>query len=217
MSDLPKYIVVEGPIGVGKTTLTRRLAKDLQGIEVLEQPDRNPFLERFYSNPRDTALHTQLHFLLERQRQTQGIERREDDDVVVSDFLLEKDRLFAQATLDEDELQLYERIYEQLIFSAPMPDLVIYLQARADVLLQRIRHRGRRFERPIDSTYLNQLNDAYASFFHYYEDAPLLIVNATEIDFAHNQNDYDRLFEQIRSTSKGRHYFNPLPATVHTG
>lgn len=217
MSDLPKYIVVEGPIGVGKTTLTRRLAKDLQGIEVLEQPDRNPFLERFYSNPRDTALHTQLHFLLERQRQTQGIERREDDDVVVSDFLLEKDRLFAQATLDEDELQLYERIYEQLIFSAPMPDLVIYLQARADVLLQRIRHRGRRFERPIDSTYLNQLNDAYASFFHYYEDAPLLIVNATEIDFAHNQNDYDRLYEQIRSTSKGRHYFNPLPATVHTG
>lgn len=217
MSELPKYIVVEGPIGVGKTTLTRRLAKDLQGAEVLEQPDNNPFLERFYSNPRDTALHTQLHFLLERQAQTAGIEGREDDEIVVSDFLLEKDRLFAQATLSEDELKLYERIYDELIDQAPVPDLVIYLQAPVDVLLQRIRHRGRRFERPIDSTYLNQLNDAYARFFHYYEEAPLLIVNATEIDFAHNQRDYERLFEQICSTTRGRHYFNPLPSNVQAG
>ncbi|MGV6818283.1 MAG: deoxynucleoside kinase [Thiotrichales bacterium] len=217
MSELPKYIVVEGPIGVGKTTLTRRLAKDLQGAEVLEQPDNNPFLERFYSNPRDTALHTQLHFLLERQAQTAGIEGREDDETVVSDFLLEKDRLFAQATLSEDELKLYERIYDQLIDQAPVPDLVIYLQAPVDVLLQRIRHRGRRFERPIDSTYLNQLNDAYARFFHYYEEAPLLIVNATEIDFAHNQRDYEQLFEQICSTTRGRHYFNPLPSNIQAG
>jgi len=202
---------------VGKTTLTRRLAKDLQGMEVLEQPDQNPFLERFYSNPREIALHTQLHFLLERQQQSQGIDERDSDQVIVSDFVLEKDRLFAQASLDEDDLLLYERIYDQLIVNAPTPDLVIYLQAPIDVLLQRIRRRGRRFERPIDSTYLNQLNDAYARFFHYYEDAPLLIVNATEIDFAHNQNDYERLLEQIRLTSKGRHYFNPLPATIQAG
>lgn len=212
MSETPGYIVVEGPIGVGKTTLTQRLARDLHAREVLEKPDENPFLERFYTAPRSVALHTQLYFLLQRQRQARQILERHQDQSVVSDFLLEKDRLFAQATLDENEMALYEDIYAQLIDIAPEPALVIYLQAPVEVLLQRIHKRGRRFERPIDTTYLNQLNDAYARFFHYYDSAPLLIVNATEIDFANNEDDYQRLFAQIRSIRSGRHYFNPLPA-----
>ncbi len=211
MAEESKYIVVEGPIGVGKTTLASRLAEDLKANLVLERADDNPFLEKFYVNPRQMALHTQLFFLLQRKQQVEGIDRDRQDERIVSDFLLEKDRLFAEATLSDTEFRLYDQIYQSLIDRSPKPDLVVYLQAPTEVLLQRIRKRGRRFERPIDSTYLHQLADAYASFFHYYNDAPLLIVNATEIDFAHNENDYRRLFEQISTSGKGRHFFNPLP------
>ncbi len=211
MAEESKYIVVEGPIGVGKTTLASRLAEDLKANLVLERADDNPFLEKFYVNPRQMALHTQLFFLLQRKQQVEGIDRDRQDERIVSDFLLEKDRLFAEATLSDTEFRLYDQIYQSLIDRSPKPDLVVYLQAPTEVLLQRIRKRGRRFERPIDSTYLHQLADAYASFFHYYNDAPLLIVNATEIDFAHNENDYRRLFEQISTIGKGRHFFNPLP------
>lgn len=211
MSEEKRYIVVEGPIGVGKTTLASRLAEDLKARQVLEQADDNPFLERFYVSPRQMALHTQLFFLLQRKRQIEDIDPDTHGDCIVSDFLLEKDRLFAEATLDDDEFRLYEQIYGAVIQQSPKPDLVVYLQAPTEVLLQRIRKRGKRFERPIDSTYLHQLSDAYASFFHYYNEAPLLIVNATEIDFAHNENDYQRLSAQIRTISKGRHFFNPLP------
>jgi deoxyadenosine/deoxycytidine kinase len=211
MTEKARYIVVEGPIGVGKTTLATRLAKDLQGGLVLERAEENPFLEKFYVNPQHLALHTQLFFLLQRKRQIEEIGADESGRTVVADFLLEKDRLFAEATLNETEFALYEQIFRQLIDTPPSPDLVVYLQAPTEVLLQRIRKRGRRFERPIDTTYLHQLSDAYASFFHYYSNAALLIVNATEIDFAHNENDYQRLFEQIKTIGKGRHFFNPLP------
>jgi len=211
MSEQPRYFVVEGPIGVGKTTLARRLAKDFHADLVLEEPASNPFLERFYSNPRQMALHTQLHFLLQRHSRIENLELTPEK-VVVADFLLEKDRLFAESTLDEAELTLYEQIHGLVISDSPKPDLVVYLQAPVEVLLHRIHGRGRRFERFIDTTYLQQLNDAYASFFHYYSDAPLIIVNATEINFADNDDDYRELFDQIKSINKGRHFFNPLPA-----
>ena len=211
MTEETRYIVVEGPIGVGKTTLASRLAEDMRANLVLEKADENPFLEKFYSNPRQMALHTQLFFLLQRKQQVESIDEERKDSRIVADFLLEKDRLFAEATLSDTEFRLYDQIYQSLIERSPKPDLVVYLQAPTEVLLRRIRKRGRRFERPIDTTYLHQLSDAYASFFHYYNEAPLLIVNATEIDFAHNENDYQRLFEQIRTIGKGRHFFNPLP------
>ena len=210
MPEQSGYLVVEGPIGVGKTTLAGRLAKDFNAELVLEEPASNPFLERYYSNPRKMALHTQLHFLLQRRSRIEGLEFPREG-MLVTDFLLEKDRLFAQSTLDESELDLYDQIYQLLITNSPRPDLVVYLQAPVEVLLQRIQGRGQRFERAIDTTYLQQLNDAYARFFHYYDDAPLIIVNATQINFAHNGNDYQQLFEQIKSIDKGRHFFNPLP------
>ncbi len=211
MFDQPKYLVVEGPIGVGKTTLANRLAKDFHADLVLEEPASNPFLERFYSNPKQMALHTQLHFLLQRRSRVAKL-KFPLERMIVTDFLLEKDHLFAKSTLDEAELALYEQIHELVITESPRPDLVVYLQAPVEVLLQRIHGRGERFERSIDTTYLQQLSDAYASFFHYYADAPLIIVNATEINFAHNDDDYRQLFEQIKSIDKGRHFFNPLPA-----
>ncbi len=211
MSEHPKYLVVEGPIGVGKTTLAKRFAKDFHADLVLEEPASNPFLERFYSNPGQMALHTQLHFLLQRRSRVKNLSFPLER-TIVTDFLLEKDRLFAESTLDEAELRLYEQIHELVIIDSPRPDLVVYLQAPVEVLLQRIHGRGQRFERSIDTTYLQRLNDAYASFFHYYDEAPMIIVNATEIDFAHNEDDYRQLFEQINSINKGRHFFNPLPA-----
>ncbi|HFD86090.1 MAG TPA: deoxynucleoside kinase, partial [Gammaproteobacteria bacterium] len=211
MSKENRYIVVEGPIGVGKTTLASRIAKDFNGTLVLERAEENPFLEKFYINPRHLALHTQLFFLLQRKRQMEEIGDEALDKTIVADFLLEKDRLFAEATLNDDEFSLYDQIYRELIQTTPKPDLVVYLQAPIEVLLQRIKKRGRRFERPVDTTYLHQLSDSYTRFFHYYSDAALLIVNATEIDFAHNENDYQRLFEQIKTIDKGRHFFNPLP------
>jgi len=212
MSELPNYIVIEGPIGVGKTTLATRLAEDFNAELMLELAEQNPFLEKFYANPKQAALPTQLHFLMQRVRQVQSI--RQGDifsPVKVADFLLEKDYLFAENTLDPMELSLYEQLYEQLIKDAPVPDLVVYLQAPTDVLVKRIKKRGRGFEKTISTTYLQQLSDAYTRFFHYYENAPLLIVNATEIDIVSNEQDYQQLLARVKEIKSGRHYFNPLP------
>lgn len=207
-----KYIVVEGPIGVGKTSLAQRLADEFGSSLLLEQIEENPFLERFYQNPREAALSTQLYFLLRRTKQLQEFKQTDIfSPVKVADFLIEKDQLFAQVTLSASEYELYEQVYSHLTIDAPTPDLVVYLQAPVEVLLHRIRKRGRGYERLIESAYLEQLNEAYAKFFYDYADAPCLIVNASEIDFINNDKDYELLLQEILNTEAGKRYFNPLP------
>lgn len=211
----PRFIVVEGPIGVGKTTLAKKLARSFDSDILLEAAAENPFMSKFYENPRAVALSTQLFFLLQRARQMQEI--RQDDmfsPVRIADFLMEKDRLFAELTLNDDELSLYEQVYEQLTIDVPVPDLVVYLQAPVDVLLQRIENRGLPHERFIEAAYLQRLSDAYVKFFYHYNEAPLLIVNATEIDFAGNEHDYQQLLQQLKSVRSGRHYYNPTPLLI---
>jgi deoxyguanosine kinase len=209
--DSVRYIVVEGPIGVGKTSLGQRLASSLQGELLLEDAMDNPFLERFYQDPKYNALPTQLHFLMQRTRQMQALKQSDMfAPLRIADFLMEKDRLFAQLTLADDELRLYEQVYASLTLDTPRPDLVIYLQAPLEVLLSRIYKRGHKAEMSIDERYLQKIADAYTRFFHYYNDAPLLIVNAADIDLVDNQHDYDVLLQRIRQMDSGRHYFNPV-------
>ncbi len=200
---------------MGKTSLARRLAETFNYAILLEKPEENPFLERFYDNPRQGALATQLFFLFQRARQIQDL--RQDDlfePVRVADFLMDKDQLFARQNLDQDEYALYQQVYEHLTIDAPTPDLVIYLQAPADVLLHRISKRGIAAERQIQREYLEQLNDAYTSFFHYYDKSALLIVNSAEIDLVRNQDDYQQLVNHILTLPRGTHYFNPKPSLL---
>ena len=188
----PHFIAVEGTIGVGKTTLAKRLAETFNYDTLLEEADKNPFLEKFYQNRAGNALPTQLFFLFQRAQQIQDL--RQDDifqPVRVADFLIEKDPLFAEVTLDENELAIYQQVYNQLTIDAPQPDLVIYLQAPASTLLRRIRQRGITAEQNIDSDYLDTLSDAYTAFFHFYDRSPLLIVNASEIDWVNNEESYN--------------------------
>ena len=210
--DIPhQFIVLEGPIGVGKTSLARRLCASLEAEPVLEQAAENPFLERFYRNPRDGALPAQLFFLFQRAQQLAALNQQDMfAPLRVADYLLEKDRLFARVTLDDAEFGLYEQVYTKLDVQAPKPDLVVYLQAPVDVLLERIAKRGIRYEQQIERAYLERLNEAYARFFHEYEAAPLLIVNAASIDPINNQADYDELLAAIQRMKKGRLYYNPL-------
>jgi deoxyadenosine/deoxycytidine kinase len=205
----PRFIVVEGPIGVGKTSLARRLASSLGGEVVLEQVDENPFLERFYRAGRSAALPAQLFFLFQRARQIEAL--RQSDlfaTVRVADFHLDKDRLFAELNLDREELSLYKQISAKLEIEPPVADLVVYLQASVDALMSRIARRGIPYERMIDRRYLERLTDAYARYFHHYDQGPLLIVNASSIYPIHNEADYDALLQQILTT-RGRSFFNP--------
>jgi deoxyguanosine kinase len=209
---LPGYIVVEGPIGVGKTSLARKLAMTLNYDTLLEQADDNPFLARFYQSPRQYALQTQLFFLFQRAEQMRALAQNDlFQPVQVSDFLLQKDRLFAELNLDQDEFALYDNVYRHLAPCSPTPDLVIYLQAPTPVLIQRIQQRGIAHERSISADYLDQLNEAYARFFHFYDEAPLLIVNASDIDPIHRDDDYAQLLHRALDIRSGRHYFNPRP------
>jgi len=210
-----RYIVVEGPIGVGKTSLARKLAASMSADLVLEQPHDNPFLDRFYRDGPSAALPAQMFFLFARARQIE--ELRQSDlfaRVRVADYLFAKDQLFAELNLSPDELALYNQVVASLKVDPPVPDLVIYLQASVDSLMARIARRGIAFERAIERSYLEDLGDAYARFFHAYDDGPLLIVNASQIDPVNNSADYGRLFEQIERTTGGRHFFNPAAAAL---
>lgn len=214
-STTPGYIVVEGPIGVGKTTLVKRLASAFNYDTLLEDADQNPFLADFYRNPKASGLATQLFFLLQRAQQTQAI--RQSDiftPVRISDFLIEKDRLFASLILDEEELNLYDQIYNHLTIDVPTPDLVIYLQAPTAVLTQRIQKRGIPYEQSVRKEYLDKINEAYTRFFHYYDRSPLLIINAAEIDFVNDDHGFQLLVDQIKTVHRGRHYFNPGPKLI---
>jgi len=206
----PRYIVVEGPIGVGKTTLARRLGETFRTDLLLESADDNPFLPRFYRDPRSAALPTQLHFLFQRARQLE--ELRQHDlfrPAHVADFLIQKDRLFAGVTLDPDELDLYHQVYNRLRFDVPSPDLVIYLQAPVEVLMSRIVARGVDYERLIDEQYLLRIVNAYIEFFYYYNESSLLIVNTEDFNLVDDNDDYQLLLQRILGLSHGRHFFNP--------
>ncbi len=213
--NLPRYVAVEGPIGVGKTTLATRLAETLRYPLLLEPVSENPFLDRFYAEGSRHALPTQLFFLLHRARQVTDMPSNDLlGPTLVSDFLIEKDRLFAQLTLDEAEFQLYEQIHTSLQLDPPTPDLVIYLQAPAETLEDRIRGRGLEFEQHIQLDYLQNLADSYTEFFYYYDAAPLLVVNAAEIDFANNDVHFETLLDQVIQMEGTRQFFNPNPTLI---
>jgi deoxyguanosine kinase len=212
--DGPRFIVVEGPIGVGKTSLAKRLAESFSGELILEQAEENPFLERFYKNRRNAALPAQLFFLLQRARQLEQLRERDMfSPVRIADFLLQKDELFAGLNLDPNELGLYRQVAESLELDPPTPDLVVYLQAPASVLMRRVAMRGIPYEQSIDEEYLERLGDAYARFFYDYDEAPLLIVNAASIDPIHRESDYLELLQTILRVRHGRHFFNPAGST----
>ena len=212
---LPKYIAVEGPIGVGKTTLANKLAETFNYDILLEQPSENPFLESFYKNPSQSALAAQLFFLFQRMQQIQDLKQRSlFEPVRVADFVIEKDRLFAEVNLSKEEMQLYDKVYDHLTIDAPTPDLVIYLQAPVDVLLDRINRRGNPNEKYLTTDYLEKLNEAYSKFFLYYESAPLLIVNAAGINLHDSESDYEMLVDNIMSNPKGKNFLNPQPSIL---
>lgn len=206
-----RYIVVEGPIGVGKSSLTNILAERLRARRIMEVVEENPFLSSFYGDRAKYAFQTQMFFLLSRFKQQQELFQQDlFASVTVSDYLFAKDRVFAHLTLDENELSLYERVFEALGPRVAKPDLVIYLQARIDVLLARIKKRGREFERKFDPTYLENLCKAYNEFFFHYQDTPLLVVNTSDIDFVNNPEDLENLMTVVRQTKKGTQHYQPM-------
>ncbi len=204
-----RYIVVEGPIGVGKTSLTRRMANHLSGALLLEKPDENPFLEKFYDDISRYALPTQLFFLFQRANQLQSFAQMDMfTRTTVSDFLLDKDQLFAKLTLSDAEYELYQQIYRHLQPQASPPDLVIYLQASPATLVERVKRRGNTFEKNISQEYLWRLADSYTRFFHQYEDAPVMMINSENLNFVDSQDDFDLLLQQLEQMRGPREYFN---------
>ena len=206
----PRYIAVEGPIGVGKTSLSRRLAESFNYELLLENSEENPFLDRFYKEPKQYALSTQLFFLLQRAQQLQEL-RQEDmfQPLRIADWLIDKDRLFAKENLDSDEYALYVNVFKHLTVDAPIPNLVIYLQAPTEILIDRIQKRGIPAEQSIEREYIENLSAAYAEFFHYYTKSPLLIINTSEINLVSDDQDYQHLVEYIASNPTGTNFLNP--------
>ncbi len=214
-SNNPGYVVVEGPVGSGKAGLASRLAESFDGELILDNPRENPFLSRYFQNHRQAALPSQLFLLFQRARVLDHI--RQSDlfcNVRVTDFLIDKDRLFAERVLDRSEFALYRQVYQTLDMNPPRPNLVIYLQAPPEVLLRRIASRGLETEKGIDLRYLERLCEAYANFFYQYDEAPLLIVNAAEFDPAQRDSDYREMLREIGRVRPGRQFFNPAATTI---
>src|SRR5512134_4857 len=208
---IPRYMAIEGAIGVGKTSLAKILANQFGCRLVQEEVGHNPFLERFYENPRKFAFQTQLFFLLSRYRQQRELAQGNlFEKGVVSDYVLAKDKIFALINLEDDEISLYDSIYRLLVPTVPRPDLVIYLQARPEVLLNRVRKRGIEYERNISLDYLKTLSDAYNEYFFHYNETPLLVVNTSEIDFVESPRDLEHLVREVKSVKRGTHHYIPL-------
>ena len=207
----PRYIAIEGPIGVGKSSLAKILAQKYASRLVKEEVAGNPFLERFYENPRKFAFQTQLFFLLSRYRQQRELAQGDLFEAgLVCDYILAKDKIFALINLEDDEISLYESIYKLLVPTLPKPDLVIYLQARPEVLLSRVRKRGIAYERNISLDYLRTLSDAYNEYFFHYNETPLLVVNTSEIDFVESPRDLEHLVREVKSVKRGTQHYIPL-------
>ena len=205
-----RYIAVEGPIGVGKTSLTRLLAQNFSARCILEEPSENPFMARFYEDPKKYAFQTQIFFLLSRYQQQQELQQLDlFSRLTISDYLFAKDRIFASVNLDENELALYERVYRLLTGRIPTPDLVLYLQAKPAVLMSRIRQRNYDYERSIEAGYLQTLVEAYNNFFFHYNDSPLLVIDTSEIDFVHREQDMAGLVREIQKPRTGTWYYVP--------
>jgi len=205
-----RYIVIEGVLGVGKTSLCESVSKELEARLVLEAAEENPFLEKYYQDMRGYAFQTQIFFLLNRYRQQHDLAQGDlFQRNIVCDYLFTKDRIFAYLTLDENEINLYERLCSMLHEKFLKPDLVIYLQASTDVLMQRLAQRGRPFEKGLGREYLERLNQAYNHYFFHYQETPLLVVNTNDIDFVKSRQDLNDLVKQIRTMGKGTQYYNP--------
>jgi deoxyadenosine/deoxycytidine kinase len=206
-----QYIVIEGPIGVGKTSLTKLLAKEFRARSILERPEGNPFLSHFYRDRKKYAFQAQVFFLLTRFQQQLEISQLDlFNQVTLSDYLFDKDRIFALLNLDEHEFALYEKIFQLLGGRIPTPDLVIFLQAKPEVLLHRIKSRDITYEKEIELDYLKRLTETYNDYFFHYEQSPLLVVNTSEIDFVKRKEDLEQLLREIKQMKKGTWYFTPM-------
>lgn len=210
-ADAHRIIAIEGPVGVGKTTLARALSERLGARLVEEDVESNPFIQEFYADPKRTAFQTQMFFLLSRYQQQLGLKQGDlFAHTTVADYMFQKDRIFAYLTLSEAEIALYDRIYRLLDPRVPRPDLVVYLQARADVLLDRIRSRSRAWERPITLDYLERVNRAYNDYFFHYQGESLLVVNTSEIDIVEKESHLEEVISEIRRMKKGVKHYNPF-------
>ena len=207
----PRFIAVEGAIGAGKTSLVNLLEQQYGARVILEENDSNPFIAKFYEDQETYSFQTQIYFLLSRYNQYMELAQRDlFNSVVVIDYLFQRDKIFAQLNLEDHEYHLYEQIYNLISSKAPKPDLVIFLQASTEVLLERVSKRGREYESFMDPDYLDSVNKAFNNFFFYYSDTPLLVINTNEIDFVEKKCDLEELINKVNSHKIGREYYNPL-------